>query len=235
MTSEPVSSAALPAFAMEVAAPDLLRWRPGNAGLAGFWRFDGPEPGPNVVIVALVHGNEICGAVALSRLLQSGPAPLRGTLTAGFANLDAFDRSDPAQPPASRYVDEDMNRLWDAELLDGPRQSSELARARAMRPVIDGADALLDLHSMLWPSEPLLLCGPTARGRALATAIGTPNLVVADTGHASGRRLIDYAPFVSQDSGRDGGGERRPAGGDRAARTGRPGRPRAARAGAQAG
>ncbi len=202
MTSDAVTSQALPEFVMELGAPDLLPWRDGNAGLPGFWRFSGPEPGPHVVIVALVHGNEIGGAVALSRLLQSRPAPLRGTLTAGFANLDAFDRFDPSQPTASRYVDEDMNRLWDADLLDGPRQSTELARARAIRPVIESADALLDLHSMLWPSEPLLLCGPTRRGRALATAIGTPNLVVADTGHASGRRLIDYAPFVSEDSGR---------------------------------
>ena len=202
MTSDAAPRQALPAFDMELGAPDLSPWRPGNAGLSGFWRFSAPEPGPDVVIIALVHGNEIGGAVALSRLIASRPAPLRGTLTAGFANLDAFDRFDPAQPTASRYVDEDMNRLWDADILDGPRSSTELARARAIRPVIERADVLLDLHSMLWPSEPLLLCGPTSRGRALATAIGTPNLVVADSGHASGRRLIDYAPFVDGDGGR---------------------------------
>jgi hypothetical protein len=65
-----------------------------------------------------------------------------------------------------------------------------------MRPMIDSFDILLDLHSMLWPSEPLLLCGSAARGRALAASIGTPALVVADHGHASGRRLIDYARFT---------------------------------------
>ena len=196
------ASQPLPAFDIELSAPDLAPWRAGNAGLPGFWRFAGAAPGPNVAVVALIHGNEIAGAVALDRLLRAGVVPHRGTLTVGFANLDAYERFDPAQPTASRYVDEDMNRLWDAAILDGGRQSCELARARAMRPVIEQADVLLDLHSMLWPSEPLILSGPTSRGRALATAIGAPGLVVADHGHVSGRRLIDYAPFVQPDSGR---------------------------------
>ena len=57
---------------------------------------------------------------------------------------------------------------------------------------------LLDVHSMLWPSDPLVLSGPTARGRALATALGVPDLVVADRGHATGPRLIDYARFTGE-------------------------------------
>ena len=161
-----LASQTLPAFDIELRAPDLAAWRPGNAGLPGFWSFTGPAPGPHVVVVALIHGNEIAGAVALDRFLRTSPSPLRGTLTAGFANLEAYDRFDPTQPTASRYVDEDMNRLWDATILDSQRQSSELARARAMRPLIEQADVLLDLHSMLWPSEPLILSGPTTRGRA---------------------------------------------------------------------
>ncbi len=185
----------LPAFEVEFPAPDLSEWRAGNAGLEGFWSFDGPAPGPHVVVTGLVHGNEIGGAVALDRLLRAPPALRRGRLTMGFVNLAAYARFDPAQPTASRYLDEDMNRLWDAEVLDGPRRSSELSRARAMRKLIDSADFLLDLHSMLWPSDPLILSGPTARGRALAGQIGTPSLVVADRGHLGGRRLIDYAPF----------------------------------------
>lgn len=192
----------LPAFEIEVAAPDLAAWRDGSDGLPGFWRFHSGRPGPHVLIMALVHGNEIAGALALDRMLRAGPAPRRGTLTLGFANLAAFDRFDPAQPTASRYVDEDMNRLWDIAVLEGPRQSVELSRARAMRPVIEQADVLLDLHSMLWPSEPLILSGPTPRGRALGAAIGWPGLVVADHGHASGRRLIDFDPFVRSEGER---------------------------------
>ncbi|MGH7107909.1 MAG: peptidase M14, partial [Acetobacteraceae bacterium] len=116
--------------------------------------------------------------------------------TFGFVNLAAFARFDPRQPTASRFVEEDMNRLWDPAVLDGPRRSNELARAREIRPLLDEIDLLLDLHSMLWPSDPLLLCGSADKGRALAAGLGKPSLIVADDGHASGRRIIDYAPFV---------------------------------------
>jgi predicted deacylase len=189
----------LPAFDVRLSPPDLGPWLAGNTGVRGFWRFAGAAPGPSVLIVALVHGNEIAGALALDTLLHHPPALLRGTLTVGFANLEAFAKFDPLQPTASRFVDEDMNRLWDQAILDGPGTSSELGRARAIRPLIETADVLLDLHSMLWPSEPLILCGPSERGRALARQIGTPPTIVADHGHASGRRMIDFARFTDPD------------------------------------
>ena len=90
--------------------------------------------------------------------------PARGRLTFGFVNLAAFDRFDPRQPTLSRFVDEDLNRVWDTAVLDGPRRSVELDRAREIRPLIDTVDVLLDLHSMLWPSEPLILCGMSPQG-----------------------------------------------------------------------
>jgi predicted deacylase len=192
----PAAVAAPPRFPVELAAADVSCWLPGNTGIAGVWQFAAAEPGPHVVVTALIHGNEIAGAWALDRLLRAGPAPLRGRLSLVFANLDAYARFDPENPTASRFADEDMNRLWDAAVLDGPRDSRELARARALRRVIDSADVLLDLHSMLWPGDPLILCGPTPKGCRLACAVGTPDLVVADRGHLGGRRLIDYAPFV---------------------------------------
>ena len=107
--------------------------------------------------------------------------------------MEAFDRFDPADPTASRFVDEDLNRLWDEAVLAGGRRSCELRRARALRPLLDTVDVLLDLHSMLWPSDPLVLAGRTERARRLALELGVPPLVVADEGHARGRRMIDYA------------------------------------------
>lgn len=186
----------LPQFSVALTAPDLGPWRTGNTGIPGFTTRVGSEPGPHVALVCLVHGNEIAGAIVLGHLLAGGLRPRRGRLTFGFANLAAFDRFDRAHPTASRFVEEDMNRLWDAPVLDGPRRSLELHRAREIRPLIDTVDVLLDLHSMLWASEPLLLSGGTAKGRDLALAIGQPALVVADEGHVSGRRLIDYGGFA---------------------------------------
>ena len=189
-----------PSFAVEVAAPDISCWLDGNTGVPGFTTFRSDRTGPHVAIIALIHGNELAGAVVLDGLLRAGVRIERGRLTLGFANLDAFARFDPAQPTTSRFVDEDLNRLWDRATLDGPRRSLELDRARAMRGLIDEADVLLDLHSMLWPSDPLILSGPAEKGRDLAVAIGTPSLVIADHGHASGARLIDYHRFVSAET-----------------------------------
>jgi predicted deacylase len=192
----PATPTDLRSFEVGLSAPDLRPWLAGNTGVPGFWRFTAAAPGPSLLIVALIHGNEIAGAIALDALLRHPPTLLCGSLTVGFANLDAFAKFDPSQPTASRFVDEDMNRLWDISVLDGPGQSCELARARDIRPLVEAADVLLDLHSMLWPSEPLILCGPSVRGRALARRIGTPPTIVADHGHASGRRLIDFWRFT---------------------------------------
>ncbi len=191
-----MNQAVLPNFAVNLAAPDIAGWLAGNTGVPGFTTIASGLPGPHVVVTALMHGNELAGAIVLDAMLRQGISLARGRLTVGFANLGAFARFDPAQPTASRFVDEDLNRLWDPALLDGPRRSVELDRARAMRPLVDQADVLLDLHSMLWPSDALTLSGPTAKGRALGQAIGAPGLVVADHGHVSGPRLIDYAPFT---------------------------------------
>lgn len=190
------SAQALPHFEVQIATPDISPWLAGNTGLPGFTLRDSGVPGPHLMLISLIHGNEIAGAVAMDRLLRAGFLPGRGRVTFGFANLAAFARFDPMDPIASRYVDEDLNRVWDPQVLDSPRRSVELARAREMRPMIETADVLFDLHSMLWPSDPLILCGATERGRHLAARIGAPECVIADPGHSNGRRLIDYGRFA---------------------------------------
>jgi hypothetical protein len=185
----------LPHFEVRLTAPEIGPWRQGNTGIAGFTTLTAAHPGPHAALIALAHGNELAGAIVLDRLLRQGLRPTRGRLTFGFLNLAAFDRFDPRQPTLSRFVDEDINRVWDDSVLDGPRRSAELDRAREIRPLIDTVDVLLDLHSMLWPSDPLILCGGTEKGRRMAAGIGVPDLVVADHGHLGGRRLIDYGRF----------------------------------------
>jgi predicted deacylase len=192
----PVTQPSLPQFEVQLTAPDIGRWVPGNTGIAGFTTRLSGAPGPHVALLAIAHGNEIGGAIVLDQLLQAGLVPTRGGLTFGFINLAAYDRFDPRQPTASRFVDEDINRVWDANVLDSPRRTVELARAREIRPLIDTVDVLFDLHSMLWPSDPLILCGSSPKGRSLACGAGVPGLVVADHGHAGGRRLIDYVRFA---------------------------------------
>jgi Succinylglutamate desuccinylase / Aspartoacylase family len=194
------SPAPLPDFKVRLAAPDIASWIEGNSGIAGITTRDSGRPGRHVALLSLMHGNELAGAIVLDRLLRAALTPTNGKLSFGFLNLAAFDRFDPQRPTASRFVDEDLNRVWDATLLNGPRHSIELDRARDLRPFVDSVDVLLDLHSMLWPSEPLILSGAPMKGRELAKAIGTPSLVVSDYGHVNGRRLIDYPRFANPDT-----------------------------------
>jgi predicted deacylase len=181
--------------AIEIEFPDITRWAAGNTGIAYVWRFAATQPGPHVTLQALTHGNEVCGATALDELLARELRPVRGTLTLIFANVEAYGAFDRKEPYASRCVDEDFNRLWSAEVLDGTRHTAELARARELRPCYDATDYLLDLHSMTDPCPPLALAGRQRKGLELAYAVGVPEHIVIDAGHQAGKRLRDYAFF----------------------------------------
>jgi predicted deacylase len=187
---------------VEIDAPDIKAYSRGSAGVPYVVHLDSGRAGPHVVITALVHGNELCGAWALLRLLEGGIRPQSGRLSLAFVNTLAYLRFDPAQPKSTRYLDEDLNRLWDPATLDGPRRSRELERARELRPLIESADWLLDLHSMQLPARPLLLCGLCAKGRQLAASMGYPDLVVADRGHSNGARMRDFGAFADPASPR---------------------------------
>ncbi|MBB2191608.1 peptidase M14 [Gluconacetobacter azotocaptans] len=191
----PAPAQPLPRFSVEIPPPDLSRWQRGNCGIPGVIHLEASRPGPHVVLTALIHGNEYAGATVLDTLLRDDLRPAHGRLSLIFANLDAFARFDAANPVASRFVDEDMNRLWCRRTLNGPRQSAELNRARALLPVIESADILMDLHSMLWPGTPLILAGGAESGRRLSAMVGDPPLIVSDHGHRAGPRLIDFERF----------------------------------------
>lgn len=182
-------------YPIELAAPDISPYRAGNTGIDYATTFDSKIAGPHTMVTALVHGNEICGAIALDWLFKQNFRPATGKLTLMFCNVGAFDSFDPKNPQASRFLDEDFNRVWAQSVLDGPRQSRELARARRIRPLVDEADYLLDIHSMQHPTAPLMLCGPLQKGRDFARSVGVPTHIVSDEGHAAGKRMRDYAAF----------------------------------------
>jgi succinylglutamate desuccinylase len=179
---------------------DIGRWREGGSGIDWLVRLEGERPGPTAMILGLIHGNEICGAAALDRLLAAGVKPARGRLFCCFANVAAYLEADSRMPETARFLDEDMNRLWSPRRLGGSASSRELARARTLRPFVEAADYLLDLHSMQDGETPLALCGMTEKGRHFARRVGYPATVVADPGHRGGVRLIDYGDFAREGS-----------------------------------
>ncbi len=205
-TSDKISDggAASPtAYPVELDAPDIEPYREGNTGIDYYTSFKSDKDGPHVLINAVTHGNELCGVIALDFLFRHQVKPLCGTLTLGFANIAAYKSFDPADPTQSRFVDEDLNRVWDETTLLDARQSVELTRARRIRSLIDSVDFLFDIHSMQHKTPPLMLAGPLQKGRDLARAIGHPEYVVCDAGHAAGKRLRDYAAFGDEASPRN--------------------------------
>ncbi|MEM7444151.1 MAG: M14 family metallopeptidase [Pseudomonadota bacterium] len=183
------------AYPVESEAPDISAYKAGNTGVDYYTSFDSGQPGPHVLVNALVHGNELCGAIALDHLFGTGFRPLKGKLTLGFSNTEAYEAFDPEDPTTTRYLDEDFNRVWDVSTLDGERESRELTRAREIRPLIETVDYLLDIHSMQHKTPPLMISGPLDKGRALARTVASPAYIVSDAGHKAGRRLRDFGGF----------------------------------------
>ena len=187
---------AVPGYPLEIEFPDLADYRAGNCGVPYVYSFESTAAGPHVMVNALTHGNEVCGAIIVKALLDLRVRPRRGRLTLSFANVAAYERFDAGRPDASRFVDQDFNRVWNPTVLgDGSRDSSELRRARALQPLVDSVDLLLDLHSMHERSAPLIVSGPLDKGIALARTMGAPATIIVDEGHADGRRMRDYGGF----------------------------------------
>jgi len=180
--------------------PDISAYRDGNTGVDYVHQFDSGKPGPHVMLSAVVHGNELCGAIALDHLLKNKVRPLQGKLTLAFMNVAAFLSFDPENPTFSRFIDEDFNRLWTKDVLAGNRDSVELRRAREVHPIVDTVDLLLDIHSMQTTTFPLIVAGPLAKGRDFASQFGITEMVVSDSGHKAGRRMRDYEGFANPES-----------------------------------
>lgn len=115
---------------VELSAPDITEYRESNSGVEYIHTMDSGKPGPHVLISAVVHGNELCGAIAADWLLQQAAKPVAGRLSVGFMNVEAYLSYDADHPNRSRWVDEDFNRLWGPGVLADPKRTitSEVRR-----------------------------------------------------------------------------------------------------------
>ncbi len=183
----------LPAPSLDVLPRDLSSYRLGNTDIDYVHRFESGRPGPHVLVNALTHGNEFCGMVAATHLLDNGVRPQVGTLTVSFANVEAYESFDPGQPFQSRQLVHNFNRIWSTQWLDGDEDSPELRRARVMRPVVAAADHILDIHSTAQDVQPFWVYPNFERNAQVALAIGRPAVhLVMPQGLGSGAPIIEY-------------------------------------------
>ena len=117
--------------------------------------FSGSHPGPRLLLLGAVHGNETCGTHALTRLvadLERGDVSLvRGSVTVvPIANPLAYERRE-------RQADRNLNRSMGvrAEPVD-----YEDRVANSLCPLLAAHDVLVDLHSFHSPGEPFIMLGP---------------------------------------------------------------------------
>lgn len=179
--------------ALEILPRDLSAYREGNVGIDYVHRFESGRPGPRVLINALTHGNEICGMVAATHLLDSEVRPKIGTLTVSFANVEAYESFDRDKPFESRQLVHNLNRVWSPELLEGSDDSPELRRARALRPVVAAADHVLDIHSTSQDVVPFWVYSGFKRNADVALTVGRPAVhLVMPNGLGSGTPLIQH-------------------------------------------
>ena len=177
----------------EVLPRDLSPYRAGNIGIDYVHRFASGKPGPHVLINALTHGNEFCGMVAATHLLDNGVRPICGTLTVSFANVAAYQTFNAEQPFDSRQITHNLNRIWSSEWLEGSDDSVELRRARALRAVVAAADHILDIHSTSQDVVPFWVYPAFDRNAAVACAISPPAVhLVMPSGLGSGTPLIQH-------------------------------------------
>ena len=113
------------------------------------------QPGPKLIVLGAVHGNETCGTRAIARILSeidSGALRIeRGTLTlVPVTNPLAYQLG-------QRQGDRNLNR----HLL--PNQAPvefEDRIANVLCPLLAEHDVLVDLHSFHTPGMPFVMVGP---------------------------------------------------------------------------
>ncbi len=135
--------------------------------------FDSGKPGPTLLVLGSVHGNEKCGTQAIGRAameLRSGIFSLdKGKLVvAPICNPEAYRRN-------KRYHEVNLNRV--VKKHDKP-SLYEHGLANELTAIIDGCDLMLDLHSYTGGVKPFLFVEyDTPDERAYAAAMRIPHWV----------------------------------------------------------
>ena len=163
---------------MTATGDEMTRSRPRILG-----SHEGSRPGPLMIVVAALHGNEPAGVEAAERVLRrlaTGAIPFRGRLVALVGNRTALAATE-------RYVDCDLNRVWGPAIPAGAapeaveaREQAELATAIEAEIAAGPANRsviLLDLHSTSADGAPFSILADTLRNRRIAMALPIPAIL----------------------------------------------------------
>lgn len=124
--------------------------------------FSGLAPGPRLIVLGAVHGNETCGTRAIRRIVPEIEA---GALNIVAGRVSFVPVANPlAYARGQRMGDRNLNR--NLALTDAPVEFEDRV-ANWLCPLLAAHDALLDLHSFHTAGEPFVMLGPENNAGAL--------------------------------------------------------------------
>jgi predicted deacylase len=111
----------------------------------------GYKEGNTGVILAGIHGNEVCGVKALDKLIPSLKIK-SGKVFFIYCNLEAIKRN-------KRFIESNLNRCFFDSQSENIADTLEGKTAREIIPFLKKADFVLDIHASNSPdSEPFIIC-----------------------------------------------------------------------------
>ena len=118
-------------------------------------QFHGLRPGPRLIVLGAVHGNEVAGPMAIGRALAELDAG-RWRIERGMVTFVPV--TNPlAHALGQRTGDRNLNRNLRPTAVP---QDFEDRIGNVLCPLLDAHDVLLDLHSFNGPGEAFTLFGP---------------------------------------------------------------------------
>ncbi|MFT7517387.1 MAG: succinylglutamate desuccinylase [Myxococcota bacterium] len=143
-------------------------------------KFTSARPGPLLICLAGVHGNEPAGVSALQRLfkyIESNQDDFCGTVVGMTGNRLALSKN-------KRFIDADFNRAWQSvspqEYGDTHEDQEKLQLHHELQQLLDGFSGnafFIDLHTSSASGSPFACLGDTIRNRKFARNFPTPKIL----------------------------------------------------------
>jgi succinylglutamate desuccinylase len=142
----------------------------------------GRQPGPTLICLGGLHGNEPAGVLAIHRILRSLSSRAE-TLSGEFVGLVGNRQ---ALASRRRFIDHDLNRAWNPErlarLLKSPgmgeaEDREQLELDATIQRILDEAPGrvfLLDLHTFSGPGSAFAILDDTLPNREMAMDFPVP-------------------------------------------------------------
>jgi succinylglutamate desuccinylase len=165
-------------------------------------RIRAEAPGPTLLVVGSIHGNEPAGVAALEAVagrLTRERLLLRGDFLAVVGNVEALGAG-------ARYIDEDLNRRWNRDSIDrllagGPAARGEDRERRELYGELEsgfasarGPVVVLDLHTTSGEGKPFAVFADTLRSRRFARRFPVPAILGLEENLES--TLADYVGLL---------------------------------------